>query len=162
MFGDIVERRKDKSRTFVHDGPRRIPTPPAVHKNCIRRYISIPCTVGALTEKCMSGDHHLLYAARTQARDSFNNLRSLNASSEAASKGVAHAEEVAKLLKHNIVQAKKVEGKETYRMAVAGRFWRSMLMIPIELRIHEDTERGENDTVKNPAGGTVKVGKACS
>lgn len=97
------------------------------------------------TRIAFEGDYHLLHAARRQARDSFNNLRSLNASSEAAATGIVHAEEVAKLLRHNIVQAKKVEGKEAY-----------------QLRIHEDTERGENDTVKTPAGGTVKIGKACS
>jgi hypothetical protein len=30
----------------------------------------------------------------------------------------------------------------------------------VELKIHEDTERGDNDTVKNPLGpgGKVKVG----
>ena len=62
-----------------------------------------------------SGDYHLLHAARKQARDSFNSLRSLNASSEEATKGIVHAEEVARLLRHNIVQAQKVEGKEAYR-----------------------------------------------
>jgi len=97
------------------------------------------------TRVAFEGDYHLLHAARKQARDSFNSLRSLNASSEEATKGIVHAEEVARLLRHNIVQAQKVEGKEAY-----------------QLRIHEDTERGDNDTVNNPAGGTVKIGKGCS
>lgn len=33
----------------------------------------------------------------------------------------------------------------------------------VELRIHEETERGDNDTVKFPGGQTVKIdGKKCS
>ena len=36
------------------------------------------------------------------------------------------------------------------------------LTISSELRIHKDIERGDNDTVKNPKGGTAKVEKACS
>jgi len=97
------------------------------------------------TRIAFEGDYNLLHAARKQARDRFNNLRSLNASSDEAMREISHAQEVAKLLRHNIVQAQKAEGKDAY-----------------QLRIHEETERGENDTVKNPAGGTVKIGKSCS
>jgi complex III assembly factor LYRM7 len=61
------------------------------------------------------GDYHLLHAARQQAREGFNNLRSAKATSDEATKGIAHAEEVAKLLRHNIVQGQKVEGKEALR-----------------------------------------------
>ena len=36
-------------------------------------------------------------------------------------------------------------------------------MLVIELRIHEDTERGDNDTVKLPNGKTVVIdGKTCA
>jgi hypothetical protein len=31
-----------------------------------------------------------------------------------------------------------------------------------ELRIHKDIERGDNDSVKKPKGGAVKIDKACS
>jgi complex III assembly factor LYRM7 len=57
----------------------------------------------------------LLHAARQRAREGFNNLRSAKATSDEATKGIAHAEEVAKLLRHNIVQGQKVEGKEALR-----------------------------------------------
>jgi complex III assembly factor LYRM7 len=57
----------------------------------------------------------LLHAARQQAREGFNNLRSAKATSDEATKGIAYAEEVAKLLRHNIVQGQKVEGKEALR-----------------------------------------------
>ena len=33
----------------------------------------------------------------------------------------------------------------------------------LELRIHKDTERGDNDTIKLPNGKTVKIdGKTCA
>ncbi|ETI29337.1 hypothetical protein G647_01790, partial [Cladophialophora carrionii CBS 160.54] len=88
-------------------------------------------------------DYYLLHAARTQARTGFDNLRSLDADSEEAIKGIQHAEGVASVLRHNIVQGKRVEGSDV-----------------IKLNIHRDTERGDNDTVKNPLapGGKVKVG----
>jgi hypothetical protein len=42
-------------------------------------------------------------------------MRSLKGDSPEAAKGVAHAEEVAKLLRHNIVQGRRVEGKDSIR-----------------------------------------------
>jgi complex III assembly factor LYRM7 len=37
-----------------------------------------------------------------------------------------------------------------------------LLINPAELRIHEDTERGDNDTVKMPNGQKVVIdGKTC-
>ncbi|KAJ9611274.1 Mitochondrial zinc maintenance protein 1, mitochondrial [Cladophialophora chaetospira] len=87
-------------------------------------------------------DFHLLHAARTQARTGFDKLRTLDADSEEAIKGIQHAEAVASVLRHNIVQGRQVEGSDVFK-----------------LNIHEDTERGDNDTVKNPLapGGKVKV-----
>jgi complex III assembly factor LYRM7 len=61
-------------------------------------------------------DHHLLHAARTQARTGFDNLRSLDGDSEEALKGIEHAEGVASVLRHNIVQGKTVEGSDVIRM----------------------------------------------
>ena len=62
-----------------------------------------------------SGDNQLLHAARVQAREGFNSLRLAKATSDEATKGIAHAKEVAKLLRHNIVQGRKVEGKDALR-----------------------------------------------
>jgi hypothetical protein len=64
-------------------------------------------------------------------------------SSEAAT-AVQHAQGVSEVLRHNIVQGRQIEGTED----------------KYKLQIHEDTERGYNDTVKNPKapGGYVKVG----
>jgi len=94
------------------------------------------------TRIAFTGDTHLLHAARIQARDGFNKHRSLEASSKEAADSITHAEGVADVLKHNIVQGKQVECSYKLR-----------------LNIHEHTERGDNDTVKNPlgTGGVVKV-----
>jgi hypothetical protein len=93
------------------------------------------------------------------------------AESDEAAKGIAHAQEVAKLLRHNIVQGRKVEGKEALRegksikhptplpqnLAANSLFF---FLVRTELRIHDDIERGDNDSVKKKpppgGGGTVK------
>ena len=61
----------------------------------------------------LPGDTHLLHAARTQARDGFDKHRSLEASSKEATDGISHAEGVAEVLKHNIVQGKQVDSSDT-------------------------------------------------
>lgn len=58
------------------------------------------------------GDAHLLHAARGQARNGFNKQRSLDASSKEAADGITHAEGVAEVLKHNVVQGQQVEGSD--------------------------------------------------
>lgn len=95
------------------------------------------------TRIAFNGDIQLLHAARTQARAGFDGLNSLDPQSDEAEKGIQHAEGVASILRHNIVQGQQVEGTNS-----------------IKLNLHEDIERGDNDTVKNPLGkgGKVKVG----
>lgn len=94
------------------------------------------------TKIAFNEDTHLLHAARIQARNGFDKHRSLDAASKEATDGITHAEGVAEVLKHNIVQGKHVAGTDKLR-----------------LNIHEYIERGDNDTVKNPrgTGGVVKV-----
>ncbi|KAL8243845.1 hypothetical protein R6Q59_010103 [Mikania micrantha] len=96
------------------------------------------------TRVAFQGDHQMLVAARSQARAGFDKSRSLEPSSDAAQKEVAHAEGVAEILRRNLVQGKQVDGKKN----------------AYQLRIHEDTERGDNDTIRNPRvpGGKVKIG----
>lgn len=96
------------------------------------------------TRLTFQGDAPLLHAARHQARLGFEKGRALEPHSKEASDAIAHAEGVCEVLTKNIVQGRRIEGEEErYR-----------------LNIHEQTERGHNDTVKNPRapGGTVKVG----
>ncbi|KAI1177841.1 hypothetical protein F4777DRAFT_166695 [Nemania sp. FL0916] len=90
------------------------------------------------------GDGPTLAAARSSIRKGFLANATLEPSSPEYPAAVTHAEEVAKILRENVVQGKK-EG-DIYK-----------------LRIHEDTERGDNDTVKF-AGQTLGTGgaKCCS
>ncbi|GME63396.1 Mitochondrial zinc maintenance protein 1, mitochondrial [Neofusicoccum parvum] len=86
------------------------------------------------TRLAFQGDAAILSAARMKARDDFYASRTLDPSSEDAKKQVAHANEVAKILKENVVQGQVNDD---------GRY---------KLRIHEQTERGDNESIKNPTG----------
>ncbi len=64
------------------------------------------------TRIAFQGDYTLLHAARTQARAGFDQLSTLDPSSDEAQKGIAHAEGVASILRHNVVQGEMVEGSD--------------------------------------------------
>ncbi|KAK7946383.1 uncharacterized protein PG986_010704 [Apiospora aurea] len=91
------------------------------------------------------GDQPILEAAHNQIRLGFRQHADLKPSDPKFAEEIRHAEDVATILKQNVVQGKR-EG-DTYK-----------------LRIHEHVERGDNDTVKVAGGKTVKVtpGKTCS
>ncbi|KAF7591097.1 Mitochondrial zinc maintenance protein 1, mitochondrial [Aspergillus hancockii] len=88
-------------------------------------------------------DTRVLLAARQEARRNFDDHSRVGIDTPMQ---INHAIEVANILKHNIVQGVKEEGKESEK-------W--------ELRIHDDIERGDNDSIKH-AGKNIKVHKACS
>ncbi|KAI1077779.1 hypothetical protein F5B20DRAFT_252846 [Whalleya microplaca] len=90
------------------------------------------------------GDERVFNAARSSIREGFRANAALAPTDPEVPGAIKHAEEIASILRQNIVQG-KMEG-DRYR-----------------LRIHEETERGDNDTVKFPGGQTVKIdGKKCS
>ncbi|KAI6086529.1 hypothetical protein F4821DRAFT_128751 [Hypoxylon rubiginosum] len=89
------------------------------------------------------GDERVFTAAKASIRENFRTNASLEPTNPELPVAIKHAEDVAAILRQNVVQGKK-DG-EIYK-----------------LRIHEDTERGDNDTVKMPDGKTVKIdGKTC-
>jgi len=91
------------------------------------------------------GDAPLLHAAQQQARAGFRQNASLSPDDPTVATAIEHAEGVARILRENIVQGKHI-GENKYK-----------------LRIHEETERGDNDTVKMPNGQTVVIdGKTCA
>lgn len=53
-------------------------------------------------------------AAQLQARTQFQNNKGLEANSDLAQKAIVHAEEVAAILRQNIVQGVKGPGEERY------------------------------------------------
>ncbi|KAL2355393.1 mitochondrial zinc maintenance protein 1, mitochondrial [Cryomyces antarcticus] len=94
------------------------------------------------TRIAFEGDLHRLTAARASARDSFEQGRGLSESE--ISKSINHAEEVAKILRENVVQGHVNAEGEKYK-----------------LRIHEHTERGDNETIKKAQSGYTLAGMKC-
>lgn len=78
---------------------------------------------------------------------------------------INHAIEVANLLRHNLVQGVREQGDEDAKWGafsfLHGDLSYADIWIVIELRIHEEIERGDNDSIK-VAGKNVKVDKPCS
>ena len=57
-------------------------------------------------------DFDLLHAARSQARTGFEQQSSLDPSSQEATKAIKHAEGVAQVLRHNVVQGVQAAGED--------------------------------------------------
>ncbi|KAI1296433.1 hypothetical protein F5Y03DRAFT_398773 [Xylaria venustula] len=88
------------------------------------------------------GDAPTLSAARISIRQGFRANAALEPTSPEFLAAVKHAEEVAMILRQNVVQGKK-EG-DTYK-----------------LRIHDETERGDNETVKFAGTNLSGTGVKC-
>ncbi|OXV11384.1 hypothetical protein Egran_00855 [Elaphomyces granulatus] len=88
-------------------------------------------------------DYNMLYAARNEARRRFEESRFKGVDSGML---IQDAFEIAEILKHNIVQGARDVDREDAK-------WK--------LRIHDEIELGDNDSVKLPGGKTVKVDKSC-
>lgn len=85
--------------------------------------------VQTILTRFRSGDEPVLAAAKQSIRQGFRDKAGLLPNDPSIAPAIQHAEEVASFLKANIVQGKK-EG-DVYK-----------------LRIHEHTERGDNESIK--------------
>ncbi|KAF1959675.1 mitochondrial zinc maintenance protein 1, mitochondrial [Byssothecium circinans] len=97
------------------------------------------------TRVAFQGDMPTLIAARYKARSHFEENRGLATGSKELSEQITHAEEVAKFLRENVVQGEAVDREGNYK-----------------LRIHEHTERGDNEDIKKGKGNTLAGTKCCS
>ncbi|KAG7133150.1 Mitochondrial zinc maintenance protein 1 like [Verticillium longisporum] len=86
------------------------------------------------------GDAPVLAAARQQIRDNFREKSTLPANDPTIQPMIQKAEEVAKFLRHNLVQG-QAQGNDSFK-----------------LRIHKDTERGDNDSIKTAGQGKASGG----
>ena len=104
----------------------------------------------SLTDLSSAGDARLLSASFTQARQSFEAQRS--SPPDKIREGVQHAFEVARVLREQVVQGAKVEGQNA--IGTEERY---------QLRIHDETERGTNESVKTGSldVGAMKGGGCC-
>lgn len=111
-----------------------------------------------LTVQFTAGDAPILSAAQLQIRNEFRQKALADAAD--ASAAIKHAEEVAKVLRQNVVQGQRTEeGKDTFsEFRLVGRGRKRKLITFTELRIHEDIERGDNESIKTAGNGTVGGG----
>ncbi|KAM0806032.1 mitochondrial zinc maintenance protein 1, mitochondrial [Usnea florida] len=87
------------------------------------------------TRVAFQGDLRILSAARVEARSKFDQHRLLSPSSTEAEQKVLEAREVARILRQNVVQGEQITGPKD-----KGQRY--------QLRIHEEIERGNNDSIK--------------
>ncbi|KAK8192702.1 Mitochondrial zinc maintenance protein 1, mitochondrial [Zalaria obscura] len=87
------------------------------------------------TRLAFEGDYQTLYNARSFARESFNQNRGLEGGSIEAAQAIEHAQGVTQILRENIVQGASSGPGDTFK-----------------LRLHEHTERGDNDTIRKLKG----------
>lgn len=75
---------------------------------------------------------------------------------------IQEAVDAAQLLRTNVVQGRRIESEDgdKYGTFICFAPYYSKLTIT-ELRIHDEIERGDNDTIKMPKGGNVRVDKCC-
>ncbi|KAI4765004.1 hypothetical protein E4T52_00215 [Aureobasidium sp. EXF-3400] len=100
------------------------------------------------TRIAFQGDDGTLQNSRKFARDSFDQNRRFKAGSIEAEKAVEHAQGVAQILRENVVQGSTdKEASSTYK-----------------LNIHQYTEKGDNESVKQFKGTTKSFAevKRCS
>ncbi len=104
---------------------------------------------------------NVLTAARVEVRKNFENNRHLQTGSEEFQTQIAHANEVAKFLRKNVVQGEATEGDNYSMQCIAGSRSEYSLTCSTEIRIHEHTERGDNEDIKKNKGKTTLGGVKC-
>lgn len=107
----------------------------------------------------VEGDAPILSAAQLQIRNEFRQKASIDASTAPAA--IKHAEDVAKVLRQNVIQGQKTEEDDnTYSECEldCGGWSKQELTSNIELRIHEDIERGDNESIKTAGRGMAQGG----
>ncbi|KAF9869283.1 hypothetical protein CkaCkLH20_13244 [Colletotrichum karsti] len=86
------------------------------------------------------GDDRTLTAAHQQIRQGFREQAALAPTDPSVAPAIQKAEDIAKILRENVVQGKQDKSR-VYK-----------------LRIHEDIERGDNDSVKTAGSGKATMG----
>ncbi|RKF63528.1 Mitochondrial zinc maintenance protein 1, mitochondrial [Erysiphe neolycopersici] len=98
------------------------------------------------TRIAFQGDLPVLRASRLQARASFDENISLLPSSTECRDAIVYALDVSRVLRENVVQGRKIDTDSDKENA------------QYKLRIHEYTERGDNDSIKT--SGKKKQGRS--
>lgn len=97
----------------------------------------------------------MLNGARSQARQTFESNRTMS-DNGSISESIEHAEQVAKILRQNVVQGQESDDEGHFSMSTKAVWnYDTSLIHCAELNIHEATERGDNETIK-AAGQVLK------
>lgn len=87
------------------------------------------------------------------------------ADSQEAKEGISHAEDVARILRHNVIQGLQDQAAEDkYRMCIATSAFDVAVEIDgvvIGLRIHKDIERGDAINVEQATALAKSSGQGC-
>jgi complex III assembly factor LYRM7 len=149
----------------------RLPSTSPVHPSRLSQYVcQTLCQQHILRYSRLEDDLPVLIAARQEARQNFDKNRR-----PAVDTGmqINHAIEVANILRHNIVQGSREQGDESAkwgmfffpRLCPTESLWQGNCLLTrtasIELNIHDQIERGDNDSIK-VGDQDVKIHKACS
>lgn len=106
----------------------------------------------------LQGDYDTLTNARRFARQNFDQNKTVRVGSIEAANGIEHAQSVTKILRENVVQGSKSGAEEKfseYTCNAARKCEESRPLadwVTAELRIHEETERGDNETIRKLKG----------
>jgi complex III assembly factor LYRM7 len=101
----------------------------------------------------------MLAASRTEARNRFEMNRGLDPHSEEYAQALEEAQGVATVLRQNVVQGASAEGD---KFSMLWQYAGQTSLTAADLRIHEETEKGDNDSVKQSPQGTLGGQKCCS
>lgn len=109
----------------------------------------------------LTGDERVLMEAKNRIRHEFRSAPKTTPTDPEFQKRMHYANDIATLLRANVVQGVP-EGDNiyskmipVYQVPVAGWF----LQVSTELRIHEETERGDNESINNTK--TSGAGAGC-
>ncbi|KAH0543697.1 hypothetical protein FGG08_002013 [Glutinoglossum americanum] len=87
--------------------------------------------------RVLKDDSRLLTAAHDSARRAFENSRLLPPNGTEALGGIAHAEEVARVLRHNVVQGVRQDGESTGRYSELNRLVGGLKVLTVRCRAED-------------------------
>ena len=116
LFASVHSDNLISNTNVTRHGTRSIPKPPAICAHCLSR-CDLSCTPSNDESSLCTGDLNVLSAARAEARKNFESNRHLQTGSDELSTQLAHAEEVAKFLRENVVQGQATDA-DRYRMRI--------------------------------------------
>jgi complex III assembly factor LYRM7 len=93
------------------------------------------------------GDDSALMAARNQIRHGFDSERNIQPTAEDLEQKIQHVRDIATILRTNVVQAAQ-DDQDPSKLGMFGVLSRSRKDLTLVVNIHNETELGDNDSIK--------------